>query len=115
MQPELLKWLEDIRDSAEYIVSSTSDSTLESFAADRTLKQAIERNFEIIGEAMTRISRVSQSTAESLTGYQRIIAFRNILIHGYNHIDIEIVWQIIRNSLPHLLREVSLLLQKTED
>ena len=111
MRPEVPKWLEDIRDAATYILSATKGKTMEAFATDRTLRQAVERSFEVIGEAMNRISRVDPPTAEKLSGRQQIIGFRNVLIHGYDHIDVEIIWRIIQNRLPKLLHEVEELLR----
>jgi len=111
MQPEVPKWLEDIRDCAAYIVTTTQDATLESYEANRTLRQAVERNFEIIGEALNRIGRVDAQTAEELGDYRQIIAFRNILIHGYDHIDVEIVWRVIQDRLPRLLAVAESLLR----
>lgn len=110
MPPETPKWLDDIRDAATYIASATAGKTVDSLATDRTLRQAIERNFEIIGEAMSRISRCDPATIERLTDHRRIIAFRNILIHGYDSIDVEIVWDVIQYGLPKLLAEVQQLL-----
>jgi len=114
MPPDVPKWLEDIRNAAEYIISATQRESIETLAAQRTLRQAVERNFEIIGEALNRISRADEPTASLLTDRRRIIAFRNILIHSYDHIDMEIVWEVIRNSLPALLREVETLLRQSQ-
>ena len=112
MPPEVYKWLEDIRDAAEYILSATKDSDLSSFTNDRTLRQAIERNFEIIGEALNRIGRADPATFDRLPDRKRIIAFRNILIHSYDNIDVEIVWRVIQSRLPDLLAEVESLLRE---
>lgn len=92
MPPEVFKWLEDIRDAAAYVLSITKTADFESFSNDRTLRQAVERNFEIIGEAMNRIGRDDPSIVARLPDQKRIIAFRNILIHAYDNIDVEIVW-----------------------
>lgn len=112
MPPDVPKWLEDIRDAASYILEATKDQTQEALADDRTLRQAVERNFEVIGEALNRIGRSDDSILTRLTDHRRIIAFRNILIHGYDSIDVEIVWQVIRHRLPQLLSEVEALLQE---
>lgn len=114
MPPDVPKWLEDIRDATGYILSATESETVQSLANQRTLRQAVERNFEIIGEALNRISRADPSTASRLTDRQRIIAFRNILIHAYDHIDIEIVWEVIQHSLPKLRDEVEALLRESD-
>ena len=72
----------------------------------------MERHFEIIGEAMNRIAKYDPETAGRIGDYARIIAFRNILIHGYDLINHEEVWKIIKNNLPDLLSQVEELLNE---
>ena len=110
MRPETPKLLEDIRDSASFIVNQTSGTSAESFQANRLLRQSVERNFEIIGEAMRRLRDSDPDVARELTGFQQIIAFRNVLIHAYDDIDPARVWRIVQTSLPTLLSEVEDLL-----
>jgi len=110
MPPDVPKWLEDVRDAASYIIEATKGEAFEDFCNDRTLRQAVERNFEIIGEAINRISRADEATASRLPERRRIVAFRNILIHGYDNIDAEVVWQVIQSHLPKLLAETQTLL-----
>ena len=71
----------------------------------------MEREFEVIGEAMTQLARVDEGVAASIQGYQRIIAFRNVLIHGYADVDDRLVWDVVETSLPTLAREIDLLLE----
>lgn len=114
MPPEVPKWLEDVRDAAQYILSETQGKTFQAFSSDRTLRQAVERNFEIIGEAINRVARADETVASCLTDRRRIVAFRNILVHGYDNIDLDIVWAVIQNALPRLLDEVETLLKEAE-
>ena len=76
------------------------------------LRAAVERQLEIIGEALNRLSRTSPVLAGRITEYQRIIAFRNILIHGYAQVDNRLVWSVVDDKLPILLAEVSQLLKE---
>ena len=111
MRPERTpKTLEDIRDAASFILVVTEGKTLENYSEDRLLRQAIERNFEIIGEAVGRLARNEPETASRLSEHERIVAFRNVLIHGYDLVDDELVWDTIRTKLPVLLSEVEELL-----
>ena len=81
MRPERTpKTLEDIRNSSSFILSVTEGMTLENYSEDRLLRQAIERNFEIIGEAVGRLTRNDPETASRLSEHERIVAFRNVLI-----------------------------------
>jgi uncharacterized protein with HEPN domain len=82
MQPRAPKLLEDIRSAAEFVRVETQGLTLQEFQHNRVLRQAMERNFEIIGEAMRRLEKDDLATAARITDYRRIIAFRNVLIHG---------------------------------
>ena len=104
------KLLEDIRSAAEFVKTSTQGASLEQFEQDRLLRQAVERNFEIIGEAVRRLEKDDPETAARITNFRRIIAFRNILIHGYDVIDPAIVWSAVADDLAPLLRDVQALL-----
>lgn len=73
------KLLEDIRDAAAFVGKVTRGRTLAQYSADRLLRQAVERNFEIIGEAVKRLAQVDPACAEGIAQYPQIIAFRNIL------------------------------------
>ncbi len=112
MRPERTpKTLEDIRDSASFILSVTEGKTLGDYSEDRILRQATERNFEIIGEAVGRLARDDPGAVSRLSERDRIVAFRNVLIHGYDLVDDELVWDTIQNKLPVLLSQVEGLLK----
>ena len=106
--------LVDIRDAARYIAEDTAGHSFESFRADRRVRQVVERNFEIIGEALRRLSRDDPVLAGRITAYQRVIGLRNALIHGYDVINYPTVWHTIQESLPLLRAEVDLLLREAE-
>ena len=112
MRPErTLRTLEQIKDTASFVVSVTENKTLEDYSRDRLLRQAVERNLEIVGEAVGRLKRNDPNTALRLSEHERIVAFRNVLIHGYDLVDDELVWETIQTKLPILLSEVEELLQ----
>jgi len=112
MQPKSLKLLEDIREAAAFISDSTQSVTLDRYRQDKLLRFAVERNFEIIGEAIKRLAAADQATASHIGDYQQIIAFRNVLIHGYDLVDHELVWSTVKNQVPKLLSEVEALLSR---
>ena len=91
-------------------MTATEGKTLEDYSDDRLLRQAVERNLEIVGEAVGRLSRDDRDTATRLSEHERIVAFRNVLIHGYDLVDDELVWDTIQTKLPILLAEVENLL-----
>jgi uncharacterized protein with HEPN domain len=104
------KWLEDIRDAAAFIGQVTHGRTLDAYSADRLLRQAVERNFEIIGEAIKRLVQHDPDTAARIAQYAQIISFRNVLIHGYELVDHSLVWSTVQTQLPVLLRDVAAIL-----
>ena len=111
MQPRSRKLLEDVRDAAAFVRQITADRTLRQYSADRMLRQAVERNFEIIGEALKRLAAGDPAMAARIGDYQQVIAFRNILIHGYDLVDHAVVWSVIETQLPALVDDVSSLLR----
>jgi uncharacterized protein with HEPN domain len=74
------------------------------------LRSAVERQFEIIGEALNQALVLDPSLALRISGAPRIIVFRNRLIHGYATVSDEVVWRVVEGSLPLLQREVQTLL-----
>jgi uncharacterized protein with HEPN domain len=62
----------------------------------------VERQFEIVGEALNQLSKVDPDAAARVPDLARIVAFRNILIHGYAVVDNELVWQVLVDRLPSL-------------
>ena len=81
-----------------------------SYADSAVVRSAVERQFEIIGEALNRLSKISPDLALKVPNLREIIGFRNILIHGYASIDHARVWQIAVDLVPELKQVVSALL-----
>jgi uncharacterized protein with HEPN domain len=78
------------------------------------LRSAVERQLTIVGEALNRLKKIDPATVSSITNARQIIAFRNILVHGYNVVRDEVVWGILEADLPILSREVNTLLEQGE-
>jgi uncharacterized protein with HEPN domain len=115
MRLEAKKYFEDIRQAAELLQQFTQGKTFRDYTEDPLLRSGVERKFEIIGEALNKLSRIDPAVAETITEARRIIAFRNMLIHGYNAIDDRVVWDIVETKLPTLAREVEALLSSESD
>lgn len=112
MRPEILGLLEDIHEAIGFVNEDTTAITFEAFMNDRRRRQAVERNFEIMGEAMNRLFRHAPDIAERITAARQIVAFRNAIIHGYDMIEYPNVWQIVHESLPVLRREIEHILSE---
>ena len=107
---EIKKYLFDIQesiDSIEKYLGEKRDFTV--YLNDKMLRRAIEREFEIIGEAMTRIEKLDSNI--NITNKKQIINMRNRVIHGYDKIDNEIIWGMIVRHLPTLKIEINNLLK----
>jgi uncharacterized protein with HEPN domain len=111
MNDETRKNLIDILQAAEEIENFVSGIKFETYQTTTVIKRAIERDFEIIGEALNRIKYTDDKLLESISEHHRIIGFRNILIHGYDVVDEAIVWQAVKKHLPILVREIKDILE----
>jgi len=107
---ETLKYCFDIDQAAGLIRRFTTGKTLADYQHDVMLQSAVERQFEIIGEAVSQLAKRDPQTAERIPEYRRLISFRNVLIHGYAEVDEVLVWGLIESHLPGLLTIVSAIL-----
>ena len=111
MNDEIRKNLIDVLQAAEEIRGFTEGMDFQSYRDRPVIQRAVERDFEIIGEALNRIKRIDEQALENISEHHRIIGFRNILIHGYDTVDEIIVWNALQNHLPVLVREIQELLR----
>lgn len=110
MQKKTETWLYDILSSVEEIESyfRGKPKNFAKFQKDAKTKRAIERNLEIIGEALNRIMQVNPKV--KISDARKIIDTRNRIIHGYDTVSDEILWSIIIKYLPKLKKEVKKLI-----
>lgn len=106
-------YLEDILQSANNIRSYAGDLSFEELIRDKMRVDAIVRNFEIIGEAAGKIPEEIREKYPSVE-WRKISDFRNVLAHEYFQIDFDIMWDIIENKLPELIRQVRDILEKEQ-
>ncbi len=115
MHPKSPKWLDDVARSCRFIAEDTAGATLESYLHHRQMRQVVERNLGIIGEALSRLRAADPATAAKITDVHRIIGLRNRLAHGYDdEIEDALIWCAVQESLPVLRAEVELLLPPFE-
>ena len=110
MLPERSKLLLDIRQALDDIGDFTRGLDLEAYSRDGKCRAAVERKFEVIGEACTRLRDRFPEVFEKGPDARQMISFRNRLIHGYDSVDDAIVWDVIMRKLPALGRQVDDLL-----
>ncbi len=110
MPREPKAYLHDMRQAAALIADFTEGLDFDAYAADAKVRSAVERQFEIIGEALGQLAKLDPQIAGRISEHRRIIAFRNILVHGYAGVDDMLVWDMVTTRLAGLQREVDELL-----
>jgi uncharacterized protein with HEPN domain len=109
MQDNIKKYLYDILVSAKSIFDYLGEKRdFSIYENDKLLRRAVEREFEIIGEAINRILKIDKNFP--IENAERIVSLRNYVIHGYDKVDNVIIWGIISRDLPKLKKEVEKLL-----
>ncbi len=110
MKLDTKKFLFDIRESVYSIENYLGEKRdFNFYMSDKMLRRAVEREFEIIGEAMSKLEKIDP--AIEISSKKQIISLRNLVIHGYDKIDNEIIWGIIVRHLPALRIEIERLLK----
>lgn len=100
------KLLFDVQESVRSIQGWCVGRSFAEYSGDRQFRRAVEREFEIIGEALNRLSQGEPDLAARIAGLPRIVGFRNRIIHGYDTVDDAMVWGVIEAHLPGLLIDV---------
>jgi uncharacterized protein with HEPN domain len=109
MRAEAKKLLDDILSAAADIQEFTRGFDLAAYRQDARTRAAVERKFEIVGEACARLRDRCPDVFENIASGPQIIGFRNRLIHGYDGVDDGIVWDVIHQKLPGLIAEIGVL------
>jgi uncharacterized protein with HEPN domain len=111
MHPDIKTWLYDILQSINEIESyfENKEKAFSEYINDVRTKRAVERNIEIIGEAVNRIVR--EEPEFSIDNAHKIIGTRNRIIHGYDKVSDELIWSIVVNHIPKLKEEIKGYLQ----
>jgi len=102
MERDPRAYLLNVRDNCDLILGFVNNSDLKDYKASELIKSAVERRFIIIGEALTRLKQLDLTILGGIPEAARIIAFRNVLVHGYESISDELVWEIIEEHVPAL-------------
>ncbi len=114
MQPDSAALLWDALDAARTIVDFLEEVTAEAYLNDLLRRRAVEREFEIIGEALGKLRRTAPDTAERVPGLRDAVGLRNVLIHGYAEINDLRVYDTAINDVPSLVKVLTVLLAEVE-
>ncbi|MFZ5952889.1 MAG: DUF86 domain-containing protein [Candidatus Rifleibacteriota bacterium] len=99
--------LHDAISACQLILKFSEGINLEEYHENLLVKSAVERQFEILGEALNRIKKLEPDYLSEISDWQRIIAFRNVIAHAYDVIDDEIVFLVIQKQIPILQKELT--------
>ena len=106
MSKEPKEYLRHIHDECLYIISVTENLLFEDFIEDETLKRAVVRSLEIIGEATKKIPadfKVKWNTIQ----WKNMAGMRDRLIHDYIGVNYGIVWDVLKNKIPDMNKQIS--------
>ncbi len=108
------KYLYDMLSSCEFLLEFTSNKAVDDYINDRAFRSALERELQIIGEALIGLEKVAPAVAAQIPEYQNIIGFRHVLVHGYDSLDPSTIWNVVETKLEGLVQNIKSLLKKDE-
>jgi uncharacterized protein with HEPN domain len=106
MKSEARQRLLDVAEACRAVARFTAGRDFSAYQSDELLKAGVERKLEVIGEAFAKLENCEAALAERFPDLRRIVGLRNRIIHGYDSVDDEIIWDVVTNKLPALLRRV---------
>ena len=112
MRRDAQSYLRDVIEATDAITRFVQGVDEARYQRDDMLHSAVERKFVIIGEALSQLSKLDPQLAARVIRCREVVAFRNILIHGYAAVQHDRVWDIAQRSLPALRQSVAALLQE---
>lgn len=115
MRPETAAYLWDARNAADRIANFIEGLSSSEYLHDDLRRSAVERQLEIIGEALNNLRKTDMDTAAQIPDLQRIIGLRNVLVHGYAVIDDSVVWVAASDRVPQLRRVINGILPPPND
>ena len=101
--------LVDMLNHAKEAVDLLGEASLDDLEGDRVMQLALRKLVEVVGEAANRVSEETQQQHTSIA-WGEIIGTRNRMVHGYDDVDLSILWDIIKNDLPPLIGQLEILI-----
>lgn len=108
-------WLDQLQDAGAFVLEDTANATMEDYASDRRLRQAVDRNLQIMADSLLRLERADSEIVKQLPGYRAVVGLRKGLSYGYERPPNEHIWEVIQDVLPVLHRSAVSLLREAED
>lgn len=98
--------------SCRFLIEFTADKTINDYINDRAFRSAMERELQIIGEAMMQLEGIAPDITEKIPEYRNIIGFRHVLVHGYDSLNPATVWNVVETKLKGLEEKLQQLLSE---
>jgi uncharacterized protein with HEPN domain len=114
MTNEAKKRLLDVVNACEAIAEFIAGKDFSAYEKNRLLRSAVERQFEIIGEALNKAGALEASLTAQIPEFHRIVGLRNRLIHGYDNVDDEILWDVVQSKLAPLKERIDDVLREAK-
>jgi uncharacterized protein with HEPN domain len=112
MTPDVAKRPLDALEAARRIREFVGDKGADRYAQDALIRSAVERQFEIVSEALGKAGALDMHVATTITDLPRIVGLRNRLIHGCDSVDDKIIWDIIQSKILPLIERLAVYLEK---
>ncbi|MCC7151150.1 MAG: DUF86 domain-containing protein [Rubrivivax sp.] len=114
MKRDRSAFLWDMQQGCAAILGFIVDATPERYEQDLLLRSAVERQLQNVGEALSQLARLDADLAGRVPRHRQLIAFRNVLVHGYAALNHGEVWRVLHENLPELHAAVSGLLDQVQ-
>jgi uncharacterized protein with HEPN domain len=111
MNNDARKRLKDISDACAATARFAAGKDFSAYQDDEMLRAAVERKLEIIGEAFAKLENAEPAVTQKFPELRKIVGLRNRIIHGYDTVDEELVWDVVKHKLPALQKQVEALLE----
>ncbi len=108
------KYLYDASQAAKLITKFIENKSFSDYISDQLLQSGVERQLIIAGEALNKLSKISPDLLLRISSGKNIISFRNLAGHGYDVLDNETIWGIVKAHVPILQRDIEILLKAIE-
>ena len=114
MRRDPKKYIADMLDGCRFLAELTARKSIEDYRTDRAFRSAVERELQNVGEALRQLHSSAPDLAAKISDHERIIRFRHALVHGYDSVNPELVWDVIEVKLTILTVELEALLNAAE-
>lgn len=112
MRHDPRKYLADMLDRASFVREFMAEKSIDDLKQDRVTRSAVERELMVLGEAMYQLHKVDAAVAKRIDSWDKIIGLRHALVHGYDSMNLQIIWDVIHDELNTWITQFEQLLEE---